>query len=198
QQLMETEVCGRWLAFSALNPIMEVGPTKNVAFWNFPREPKYDATLIALWRMYARLHQKLIDYGYAHAQEANKTGMPIIRPLFMVDPKSKAAWENWWTYLYGKDILVSPIWEKDKRTQEVYLPKGEKWQDAWDGKIYQGGQTITVKAELHQLPIFTRVGSKVNLGDLNKEWQESWEIAQKKPDLKALETEVKDWFEKNK
>lgn len=198
QQLMETEVCGRWLAFSALNPIMEVGPTKNVAFWNFPREPKYDATLIALWRMYARMHQKLADYGYAHAQEANKTGMPIVRPLFMVDPNSKAAWENWWTYLYGKDILVSPIWEKDKRTQEVYLPKGDKWQDAWDGKIYQGGQTITVKAELHQLPIFTRVGSKVNLGDLNKEWKESWEIAQKKPDLKALETEVKDWFEKNK
>ncbi len=198
QQLMETEVCGRWLAFSAFNPIMEIGPTRNVAFWNFPREPKYDATLIALWRMYARVHEKLIDYCYAHAQEANQTGMPIVRPLFTVDPNSKAAWDNWWTYLYGKDILVSPIWEKDKRTQEVYLPKGSKWQNAWDDKVYQGGQTMTVKAELHQLPIFIRVGSKVKLGDLNKEWTESWEIAQKRPDLKALETEVKNWFEKNK
>ena len=195
QQLMETEVCGRWLAFSAFNPIMEIGPTRNVAFWNLPREPKYDATLIALWRMYARLHERLIDYGYEHAREANKTGMPIVRPLFMVDAQSKAAWENWWTFLYGNDILVSPIWEKDKRTQEVYLPKGEKWRDAWDGKIYDGGQTLTVKAELHQIPIFVRVGSKVNLGDLNKEWQESSEIAQKKPDLKALDAEVKAWFE---
>ena len=195
QQLMETEVCGRWLAFSAFNPIMEIGPTRNVAFWNLPREPKYDATLIALWRMYARLHERLIDYGYEHAREANKTGMPIVRPLFMVDAQSKAAWENWWTFLYGNDILVSPIWEKDKRTQDVYLPKGEKWRDAWDGKIYDGGQTLTVKAELHQIPIFVRVGSKVNLGDLNKEWQESSEIAQKKPDLKALDAEVKAWFE---
>jgi alpha-D-xyloside xylohydrolase len=116
----------------------------------------------------------------------------------MVDPNSKAAWENWWTYLYGKDILVSPIWEKNKREQEVYLPKGDKWKDAWSGKIYDGGQTIEIKAELYQLPIFIRVGAKIELGDLQKEWQESWEIAQKKPDLKALETEVKDWFEKNK
>ena len=194
-QLMETETCGRWLAFSAFNPIMEVGPTRNVAFWNAPREPRYDATLIALWRMYARLHERLIDYGYEHAKEANKTGMPIVRPLFMVDPNAKAAWENWWTYLYGADILVSPVWEKEKRTQEVYLPKGEKWRDAWDSKVYDGGQTITVKAELHQIPIFIRAGSRVNLGDLNKEWQESQEIAQKKPDLKALDAVVKAWFE---
>lgn len=198
QQLLEQEVCGRWLAFSAFNPIMEVGPTRNVAFWNLPREPKYDTTLIAIWRLYARIHQRLIDYGYAHAIEANRTGLPIVRPLFLVDPKAEAAWKNWWTFQYGKDILVSPIWEKNKREQEVYLPAGAKWQNAWDKKIFLGGQTIITKAELYQIPIFIRVGSKIELGDLNKEWQESWEIAQKKPDLKALETEVKDWFAKNK
>src|SRR5215813_7243849 len=148
QQLMEQEVCGRWLAFSAFTPIMEVGPTRNVAFWNLPRDPSYDATLIAIWRMYARLHQRIIDYSYAHAQEATRTGMPIVRPLMLVDPKSSSAWSNWWTFQYGGDILVSPIWEKDKREQEVYLPSGAKWKDAWDGKVYQGGQTITVKAEL--------------------------------------------------
>ena len=124
QQLMEQEVCGRWLAFSAFNPIMEVGPTRNVAFWNLPREPSYDTELIAIWRLYARLHERLIDYSYRYAQEATRTGMPIVRPLFLVDPKSPAAWTNWWTYLYGRDILVSPIWEKGKRTQQVYLPAG--------------------------------------------------------------------------
>jgi alpha-glucosidase (family GH31 glycosyl hydrolase) len=194
QQLMEQEVCGRWLELSAFNPIMEVGPTRNVAFWNLPREPSYDATLIAIWRMYARIHQRLVEYGYQHAQEANKTGMPIVRPLFLVDPRSQAAWKNWWTFQYGRDILVSPIWEKNKRGQEVYLPSGATWRDAWDNKIYQGGQTVNVKAELHQIPIFVRVGSKVDLGDLNKEWNESWEIAQKRPDLNLLQEQVRDWF----
>ena len=198
QQLLEQEVCGRWLAFSAFTPIMEVGPTRNVAFWNLPREPKYDATLIAMWRMYARLHERLIDYSHAQAAEANKTGMPIVRPLFLVDPKAKAAWANWWTYQYGSDILVSPVWEKGVREQELYLPSGAKWKDAWDGKTYDGGQTIKVTAEPYKIPIFVRVGSKLDLGDLNKEWKESWAIAQKKPDLTALEAEVNGWFAKNK
>jgi alpha-glucosidase (family GH31 glycosyl hydrolase) len=197
QQLLEQEVCGRWLGFSAFTPIMEVGPTRNVAFWNMPREPRYDTELIAIWRLYARLHQRLIDYNYKYAQSATKTGTPIVRPLFLVDPKSSAAWTNWWTYLYGDDLLVSPIWEKGKRTQQVYLPTGSKWRDAWrPDRVYQGGQTVTVNAELHQLPLFVRVGSKVNLGDLNQEWKESHEIAEKKPDLKALDAELKAWFEK--
>lgn len=195
QQLLEQEVCGRWLAFSAFNPIMEVGPTRNVAFWNLPREPKYDATLIAMWRMYARLHQRLIDYGYTHAIEANKTGLSIVRPLFLADPKAKGAWDNWWTFLYGKDILVSPVWEKGVREQDVYLPAGGSWRDAWDGKVYKGGQSIKVKAEPHQIPVFTRVGSRVDLGDLNKEWAESVAAAEKKPDLEALQAEVRKWFE---
>lgn len=199
QQLLEQEVCGRWLAFGALNPIMEVGPTRNVGFWNLPREPSYDTELIAIWRLYARLHQRLIDYSFAYAQEASTTGMPIVRPLFLVDPKSPEAWTNWWTYLYGRDILVSPLWEKGKRTQQVYLPSGHTWRDAWnpDG-VYQGGRTITVKAELHQLPLFIRVGSSVKLGDLNLEWKESHAIAERKPDLKALDAELKTWWEKRK
>jgi len=197
QQLLEQEVCGRWLAFGALNPIMEVGPTRNVAFWNLPREPNYDVQLIALWRFYARLHERLMDYNYQYAQEANKTGMPIVRPLFLVDPIAPAAWTNWWTYQYGNDLLVSPVWEKGKRSQQVYFPSGKSWRDAWNPqKIYRGGTSVTVAADAHQLPLFVRVGSKLDLGDLNKEWRESLEIASKRPDLKALDAELKSWWDK--
>jgi alpha-D-xyloside xylohydrolase len=197
EQTLDQDMCARWLAFSAFTPIMEVGPTKNVAFWNLPREPKYDKELIAVWRLYARLHNRLADYTYAQAQQATRTGMPIVRPLFLVDPKAPAAWTNWWTYLYGGDILVSPVWEKGKRDQQVYLPAGSRWRDVWQNKIYTGGQTVTIKSELHQIPIFQREGSKLVLGDLNKEWNESIAVAAKKPDLKALEAEVVHWFQQN-
>ena len=195
EQSLDQDMCARWLAFSCFTPIMEVGPTRNVAFWNLPREPKYDATLIAVWRLYARLHDRLTAYSYSQAQEASRTGMPIVQPLFLVDPKSAAAWSNWWTYLYGRDLLVSPVWEKDKRSQQVYLPSGSRWRDAWrPGKIYAGGQTVTVQSELHQIPLFIREGSSVDLPDLNKAWQEATAIASVKPDLKALESEVVSWF----
>jgi alpha-glucosidase (family GH31 glycosyl hydrolase) len=195
KQLLEQEVCARWLAFSCFNPIMEVGPTRNVAFWNLPREPQYDATLIAVWRLYARLHHRLMDYGYEQAKLAHQTGTPIVRPLFLVDPKAPEAWANWWTFQYGPDLLVSAIWEKNKRSVEVYLPAGHKWRDAWKpAQVYDGGQTFTIKAELHQIPIFIREGSNLDLGDLRKEWAESQAIANQRPDLAKLEAEAQAWF----
>ena len=195
---LEQEVCARWLAFSCFTPIMEIGPTKNVAFWNLPREPKYDAELIAVWRLYARLHQRLVEYSHHCAEESHRTGMPIIRPLFLVDPQAPAAWTNWQTYLYGPDLLVSAIWQKGQRTQEVYLPAGSQWRDAWHpDKIYSGGRTISVTAALHQIPIFIRIGSRMELGDLNQEWTEASTISKTRPDLKVLEAEAKAWFEKN-
>jgi len=199
EQLMEQEVCGRWLAFSAFTPIMEVGPTRNVAFWNAPRPPAYDDTLIALWRMYAQIHDSLRDYSFKYAEEAHRTGMPIVRPLFLVDASHRESWENWWTYEYGPDLLVSPVWEKGKRMQQVYLPAGNRWRDAWNPeKTYDGGQTISVSAETYQQPIFIRVGSSLKGWDLKRMWQESTEIARRKPDLHALEASVNAWFEKNK
>jgi len=199
QQTMNTDVVGRWLGFSCFTPIMEVGPTRNRAFWDFHNPPSYDAELIAIWRFYARLHTRLADYSFAQAKVAHETGMPIVRPLFLVEPKAAVAWSNWWTYLYGPDLLVSPIWQKGQRTQEVYLPTGSQWRDAWHpGKTYQGGRTITVNAELHQIPIFMRVGSKVELGDLNQEWSDAVAAANTRPDLKQLDAEVKAWFEKDK
>ena len=87
----------------------------------------------------------------------------------------------------------------DLATQSAHaggvLATGEKWRDAWSGKIYEGGQTIKVDAELHQIPLFVREGSRVDLGDLKKEWTESVAIANTRPDLKALDAEVRKWFE---
>jgi len=199
EQLMEQEVCARWLEFSCFTPIMEVGPTRNVAFWNLHRAPEYDAQLIAIWRLYARLHERLAAYSYKCAQVATRTGTPIIRPLWLVDPHSRDSWINWWTYLYGPDLLVSPIWEKGKREQKVYFPTGSRWRDAWHpDKVFEGGQTETIRAELYQIPMFTREGSDIATGDLIREFRESLAIAQKKPDLAKLDAELKEWFDHNK
>jgi alpha-glucosidase (family GH31 glycosyl hydrolase) len=195
QQLMEQEVCARWLGFSCFTPIMEVGPTRNLAFWNLPRTPSYDTELIAIWRLYARLHTRLAEYSYRQAQEARRSGTPIVRPLFIADPKSPAAWSHWQTYLYGPDLLVAPIWEKGKRSQEVYFPSGSRWQDAWHPEnIYRGGQTAEVPAELHQIPLFIRVGSKIKVGNLNLEYKEALVAAQQRPDLAQLDVELKSKF----
>lgn len=185
---LDREVFARWLAFGSFNPIMEVGPTEDRAPWDMDSEPHYDKELIAIWRLYAIVHTNLKDYSYQLAKEANETGMPIVRPLFIQYPGQKEAWKDWQTYMYGPDILVSSIWQKGKNAHKVYLPAGEKWHDAWNpGKVYEGGQTIEVETPLHKIPVFVKEGSSVELGDLQALYEESLKLVENKPNLKVLE-----------
>jgi len=192
---LDRQVCARWLAFSCFCPIMEVGPTENRSLWDMNSEPEYDAELIAIWRLYAKLHTDLIDYSYSCAKQARQKGIPIIRPLFLAYPEQKQTWEDWQTYLYGPDILVSAIWQKDTDEHSLYLPASEEWVDAWDTrKIYKGGQKITVDTPLYKIPIFIRKGADVLkvFEDTRKLYEESLAIAKDKPDLQDLEKR-EDW-----
>ena len=169
---------------------MEVGPTEDRGLWDMKNEPHYDAELIAIWRLYTKLHTKLMDYSYACAKAAKESGAPIVRPMFLVYPKQKQAWEDWQSYLYGPDILVSPIWEKATEKHSVYLPESEEWIDAWDTrKIYKGGQKITVDTPLHKIPIFIRKDAEIAevFAGLQGLYNKSLEIAKNKPNLKKLE-----------
>ena len=188
---LDREVTARWLAFGAFSPIMEVGPTEDKGLWDLDKEPHYDPQILAIWRTYATLHTKLMDYTYKQAKLASEQGTPIARPLFLEYPGQKKAWSDWETYLYGPDILVSPIWQKDKDSKEVYLPAGNKWKDAWNrDKTYKGGQTIEVASPLYKIPVFIKANSEVQLGNLENLYRESLKIAKDKPDMKKLEEQA--------
>jgi alpha-glucosidase (family GH31 glycosyl hydrolase) len=189
---LDREVFARWLAFGAFNPIMEIGPTEDRAPWSMDTAPHYDAELIAIWRLYAKIHTALAGYTHRMVKEANKTGMPVVRPLFLQYHDQPEAWKDWQTFLYGPDILVSAIWKKGITRHTCYLPAGEKWIDAWDKtKVYEGGQTIEVETPMMKIPIFIREGAVVDLGDLNALYIESMVLANNVPDLKELQKSVK-------
>lgn len=188
---LDREVCARWLAFGCFSPVMEFGPTEDRAPWDMDSVPHYDSELIAVWRLYAKIHTELADYTFKLAQQANKTGMPIVRPLFLEYPDQEKAWSEWQTYMYGPDILVAPIWQKGIDSRTCYLPEGTKWRDAWDStKVYNGGQIVSIQTPLYKIPVFIREGSDIDLGDLNELYNESFAIADNKPDLTKLEKEI--------
>ena len=182
------ETCMRWLGFGCFSPLMEVGPTNDQGFWNNPTEPRYDPELIATWRLYSKLRMKLVPYLKILIKEANETGTPVARPLFLAYPEQEFVLEDWQTYLLGDDILISAIWQSGKAKHRLYLPAGQEWIDAWDtSKIYDGGKYIEVDAPKYKIPVFIRKGSIINLGDLKTLYRESLEIASQRPDLANLE-----------
>jgi hypothetical protein len=87
------------------------------------------------------------------------------------------------------------VWEKGRREVTMYLPSGERWRNAWQkSQVYDGGRTVTVSADVHQIPLFVREGSGIDLGDLNREYQDALAAARQRPDLRPLDAEVAAWF----
>ncbi len=198
------EVLARWLAFSAFCPIMEVGPTANLAPWSWLADESgevltaegytfdtvYDEELLAIWAFYARLHVDLIDYVYGLAEAAHERGTPIVRPLFVAYPDHPEYIDRWAEYLYGPDVLVRPVWEPGSDSVAVHIPEGS-WIDAWSGIRYKGPTDVTIGVPLHVIPVFVREGGSVDLGDLSAKWHRAMDDVAERPDLAELAKSVR-------
>ncbi|WP_276484200.1 TIM-barrel domain-containing protein [Paraflavitalea pollutisoli] len=108
-------------------------------------------------KKYTELHYQLLPYTYTLAWEARHTGMPLMRALWLHYPDDPRAVNTGSEYLWGRDLLIAPVFEKGATTRKVYLPKGD-WYDWWSGEQQSGGQTVTRAVDLATMPIYVRAG----------------------------------------
>ncbi len=151
----------RWTEYSAFSPVMEILSQTNEQPWNWdektggaPGTPALD-----VYRKYATLHMSLFPYRYAAAQEAAKTGMPIMRALVLQYQNDDRARTTKDEYMFGPDFLVAPVIDENTR-RVVYLPEGE-WVDYWTGTRFSGGKTMLVDAPADVLPLYVRAGAVI-------------------------------------
>ncbi|MBQ8160185.1 MAG: family 31 glucosidase [Clostridia bacterium] len=104
------------------------------------------------------LRERLRPYVRACMEAAHTDGAPVMRPLFYEFPEDGDAWKVQDCYLFGPDLLVAPVMEPGVSERQVYLPRGATWRDAFTGKTYPGGQTVTVPAPLSVIPVLMRDG----------------------------------------
>jgi alpha-D-xyloside xylohydrolase len=101
----------------------------------------------------------LFPYRYAAAQDAAKTGMPIMRALALTNQNDSRARELKDEYMMGPDFLVAPVVDENTR-RVMYLPQGE-WVDYWTGTQTSGGRTVVVDAAIDMLPLYVRAGAVI-------------------------------------
>jgi len=141
------ELLIRWTQLNALMPVMQFSITP----WQFGEE------CADLCRKYAELHLEFTPKFEDLAQQAARTGEPIVRPVFFLAPDDPAALDCAQQFLIGDDLLVAPVVEKGARKRDIYFPPGA-WRDHWTGEVYQGPQTVeNFPAPLDTLPFFHRV-----------------------------------------
>ena len=123
-----------------------------------PQSEMNNPAIEPITRKYAELRYQLIPYTYTLAREARDTGMPLMRALWLHYPDDERARGIGSEYLWGRDLLVAPVFEQGLETREVYLPAGV-WYDWWSNERHTGGQTVTREVDLSIMPIYARAGA---------------------------------------
>ncbi|MBP1595635.1 MAG: glycoside hydrolase family 31 [Acidobacteria bacterium] len=169
------ELYARWFQFSSFTPsfrshgrtwwtrlpwgwgLSEMGPLENGRNNPLPSELNNPA-IEPVCRKYAELRYQLLPYTYSLASEATGTGMPLMRALWLHYPDDPHAVENGREYLWGRDLLIAPVYEKGAKSREVYLPRGD-WFDWWTNHKEAGGRSVSRQVDLATMPIYVRAGA---------------------------------------
>lgn len=110
---------------------------------------------------YLFLRERIRPYVKEQMQKCHEEGIPPMRPLFTDYPEDKKAWEVKDQFLFGPDILVSPVTHAGQTSREVVLPAGARWTEVQTGITYDGGQTVTCETPLSVIPLFVREGGSL-------------------------------------
>jgi alpha-D-xyloside xylohydrolase len=78
--------------------------------------------------------------------------------------KDPATWEIGDQFLFGPDLLVSPVLTEHATSRTLYLPAGLAWYDFWTGERTEGGREVTAPAPLERIPLAVRAGSILPMG----------------------------------
>jgi alpha-glucosidase len=157
----------RWIELATFQPIDRNHAEKGTG----NKEPwVHGAAHENIRRRYIEERYRLLPYLYTAAEEMSRTGVPILRPLFLEFPNATSDahpldLDAGNEFLFGPDLLVAPAPYPDRvDSYQVQLPPGD-WYDYWTGQHIEPGRgpdgttSVTVQPSLDSLPVYVREGS---------------------------------------
>lgn len=149
------ELLSRWVQVGCFTPLFR----NHSCVHTRDQEPwAFDEKTEEINRKYIKLRYKMLPYLYDLFYEAENTGLPIMRPLFIHYMDDEKTYELNDEFLWGENILVAPILEQGKTFRGVYLPKGS-WYDYFTGEKIEGGRVVLKDAPIDICPIYIKEGS---------------------------------------
>jgi alpha-glucosidase len=119
-------------------------------------------------RRFIEERYRLLPYIYTLAEEASRTGLPIMRPMFLEFPATATA-RPWRAqpplaqFMLGPGLLVAPAPFPDASAPYVVMLPRRPWYDYWTGERVPGssvdpGPLTTVRAtpSLDTIPVYVR------------------------------------------
>ncbi len=145
------ELILRWYELGAFSPVMRTHegnrPDDNLQIDSTP-------ALIAGFVRWSQMHAGLAPYMRHLLAEAQASGLPAQRALFLHFPADPQTFTIQDQFLYGADLMVAPVIEAGAVQRRVYLPQGN-WRHLWSGADYAPGW-YDVPAPIGAPPVFYR------------------------------------------
>ena len=143
-----------------------------------PKTPfSFDDRITDLNRIALKLKSTLIPYAYSTGHQANETGKPIVRAMFIDFPADGINYTKavQYQYMYGDNLLVAPVYQDTAMDSDgndirnsIYLPEGAEWIDFFTGEKYAGGQVLNgFDAPLWKIPVFVKNGAIIPMTNAN-------------------------------
>jgi sulfoquinovosidase len=160
-QKTDAEIFSRWAQWSALTPYFRLHNSSG----DGTRMPwMLGAAALENWNRASALHVGAIPYIQGLWKDAVKTGVPIVRPLWLAFPGDAEAARQDQQWMFGPDVLVAPVVAKGASKRDVYFPEpGGCWEHGVTGERFDGGESHSVDAPLNEpdaLPYFFRCGAE--------------------------------------
>ncbi len=160
----DDELATRWFQLGVFSPINRLHSTKDVFAGKEPW--KYNPVAREAMNEALRLRHRLVPYLYTMAERAHRCGVPLVRPLYHLEPRAEAmAARN--SFEFGSELIVAALTTPaDRRTTlaqvTTWLPQGE-WTDFFTGLRYSGGRTVQLHRPVDGYPVLARAGAIVPL-----------------------------------
>ena len=142
----------RWIETSVYLPLMRVhGYMSNTEPWNYGDEAKQ---IIANC---LKEREQLRPYIEACAEWVSREGYTLMRPLIFDFADDETALRQSCEYMFGPELLVSPVTEPGVTEWKTYLPKqAGGWTEIHTNQHYEGGKYVTTEVSKAYIPVFKR------------------------------------------
>jgi alpha-glucosidase len=147
----------RWFEVGALNPIYRDHTAKGTA----DQEPwVHGPEQEAIRKKYIELRYRLLPYLYTAFEETSRTGIPLMRPLFLEYSQAAEFYGDDRDFLFGRDLFVAPVTTEMVDAEDITLPPGD-WYDFWSGSKHEHNEKIQLRPRLDEMPLYVRAGAIV-------------------------------------
>lgn len=147
----------RWAEWAALSPVFRLHGSA-LAGTHTPWS--YGPAVLAEYTALSKLHERAAPTIEALWRQADRTGVPPTRPVWLTDPSSAAARHADQEWLLGNDVLVAPVVTEGATSRSVWFPPGCWAPQDGLGATVHGAGTQTVPAPLDTLPYWFRCGTR--------------------------------------